>query len=128
MKKILFLIFLLFTFIFVFDSFAKDDTTPRELTSKERREICREMSKSVRQTQKLRDTNAHGLHNIRKAEIKCLGRDSRNILIRMEGMNEEEALNFFNKKPELKEDFRIAGYRNIYFEDFNGNRWTLVLE
>ena len=65
---------------------------------------------------------------IRKAEIKCLGRDSRNILIRMEGMNEEEALNFFNKKPELKEDFRIAGYRNIYFEDFNGNRWTLVLE
>lgn len=127
MKKILFLIFLSVTFIFVLSSFAKDDK-PRELTSKERREVCRDMSRSVKEQQKLRDTGAHGLHNIRKAEVKCLGKDARNILIRMEGMNENEAMNFFNGKPGLKEDFRIAGYRNIYFEDFNGNRWVMSLE
>ncbi|MEN6292513.1 MAG: hypothetical protein ABFD07_10935 [Methanobacterium sp.] len=127
MKKIV-IFFIVCFLIFPSMLLAKDDSKPRELTSKERREICREMSKSVKQSQKIRDTGAHGFHNIRKGEIKCLGRDARNILIRMEGMNEYEAMNFFDRKPELKEDFKIAGYRNIYFEDLNGNRWILSLE
>ena len=101
-------------------AFAKDDSLPRELTPKERREVCRDINKIIKQYQQLK--GAHGFHNVKRGEVKCLGKDSRNILTKMEGMNEKEAMNFFS--PKMKSDLKIAGYYKLYFEDLNGNRWV----
>ena len=118
-KTILAIIIILISFGL---GFAKDDSTPRELTPKERREVCRDMSNQVKAYQKLRESSPHGLHNIKRAEVKCLGNESRNILIVIDGMTEKEAYTFF--PPRTKEELRIAGYHMIYYKDFEGNMWT----
>lgn len=122
MKKIFLLISLLFSFIFVFNSFA-DDSKPRLLTPKERKQLCREIAKDVNMRLKAYSESRIG---VKKGGVKCLGKNITIMQIIREDMNEELANNFFSE--EVKKDFIIAGFKEFYFEDLDGNRWVVILE
>lgn len=120
MKKLLLSLFsLLFCFIFVFNSFSNDDTKPRLLTNKERREICRDMNE-------LLNTLRYSHIGAKKGSVICYGRGATIMQITMDGMTEEKANNFFSE--EMKNDFTIAGYKKIYFKSLEGDTWTLDLK
>lgn len=113
MKKILYGI--LISLIFASTTMAIDNE-PRELTPKERKEVCKFIDKEVKKY----------YNSFKKAEVKCEDKGCENMIVASIDMNEKKAQDFFGRR--LKEELVIAGYKKIHFDDLNGNRfWTLNL-
>ena len=120
MKKILYA--LLISFLFVTTSLATDNK-PRELTPKERMDVCKFVDKEVkRYYNSLKGT----VVVYKKAEVKCEDKKCENMIVASIDMSEKKAKDFFGNR--LKEELAIAGYKKIHFDDLNGTRyWTLNL-